>query len=111
MEIVPGTEPVDEAGEWLRERALGQPQEKGLGCVLMFVSVYSGREVWAWVARHERMWKGESMEISKWRRFLPVGSLASTRDRRRTIYSYQHEQLENLKQKSVPLSNDVPVYS
>lgn len=38
----------------------------------------------ACVARQERMWKGESMEISKWRRF--VGSWASGLERRITIY-------------------------
>jgi hypothetical protein len=31
------------------------------------------------------MWKGESIEISKWRRFLPVGSVVSGFERRITI--------------------------
>ncbi len=37
----------------------------------------------AWVARHDRMWKGESMEISKCRRF--DGSVSSGLERRITI--------------------------
>ena len=39
--------------------------------------------MFAWVARQERMLKGESIEISKWRRL--VGSSVSGRERRITI--------------------------
>lgn len=44
---------------------------------------YAGRDVLACVARHDRMLKGESMDISKWRRLF--GSLSSGRDSRITI--------------------------
>lgn len=54
--------PVDEAGDI--EAAFGHPHSytvpRGVGPLW-----YSGSEVWFCVARHERMWKGESMEISK----------------------------------------------
>ena len=40
--------------------------------------------MFAWVAWQERMWKGESMEISKCRRL--VGSTASGFDRRMTSW-------------------------
>ena len=73
-----------EVGELRRRGALGQPHsysevpleaDSGL--------VYAGNDVFACVARHDRMWKGESMEISKCLR-LP-GFSASGLERRITI--------------------------
>lgn len=48
---------------------------------------YSGRAVFAWVARQLRTVKGESMLISKCRRRLPAGSSGSSREMRITIWS------------------------
>lgn len=48
---------------------------------------YAGRAVFAPVAWHERMWNGESMEISKCRRF--EGSLGSVLLSRITIYGFR----------------------
>lgn len=65
--------------------APGQPQE----CSSWMTtgsedgSLYAGRKMFPCVALQERMWKGESIEISKWRRF--VGSFSSVFDRRITI--------------------------
>lgn len=80
MELNVGTRPV---GEVRRTGALGQPHSgtralprEGSG------PEYAGSAVFACVAWQERIWNGESMEISKCRRF--VGSVASGRERRIT---------------------------
>lgn len=58
-------------GELRRRAAPGQPQSyKWVPLTPDSGDVYAGREMFACVALHERMWNGESMEISKWRRFV-----------------------------------------
>lgn len=80
MELKVGTKPV---GELRRMGALGHPHSgirvppsAGSG------DEYAGSAVLACVAWHERMWNGESMEISKCRRL--VESVASGLERRMT---------------------------
>lgn len=65
--------------------APGQPQEYSSWITAGSEdgSLYAGRKMFPCVALQERMWKGESMEISKCRRF--VGSFSSGFDRRITI--------------------------
>lgn len=75
---------ASETGELRRFAAPGHPQSNR--CALFPLcsgDVYAGSEMLFCVARQERMWNGESIEISKCRRF--VGSLASGFDRRMTI--------------------------
>jgi len=72
-------------GEFLRLGAPGQPHSKcSVSRLTDSGEVYAGRAVFACVAWQERMLKGESIEISKCRRF--VGSTASGLDKRITIY-------------------------
>ena len=72
-------------GEFLRLGAPGQPHSKcSVSRLADSGEVYAGRAVFACVAWQERMLKGESIEISKCRRF--VGSTASGLDKRITIY-------------------------
>ena len=80
-----GTLPLDDAGDTLVAAALGQPQTCCRLWSPVFSPEYSGSARLACVARQLRIVKGESMEISKWRRFLPVGSSVSNRDMRITI--------------------------
>jgi hypothetical protein len=83
MELRVGTKPV---GEVRRVGALGHPHS-GIRVPLIAGSgdEYAGSAVFAWVAWHERMWKGESIEISKCR--LLDGSTASGFERRMTSWS------------------------
>jgi hypothetical protein len=73
-------------GEVRRAGALGQPHS---GIRVSFIAgsgdEYAGSAVFACVAWHERIWKGESIEISKCR--LLDGSTASGFDRRMTSWS------------------------
>lgn len=66
--------------------APGQPQEYSSWMIAGSEdgSLYAGRKMFPCVALQERMWKGESIEISKCRRLF--GSFSSTFDRRITIY-------------------------
>lgn len=80
IELSVGTKPV---GEVRRTGALGHPHSgtrvppsTGPG------DEYAGSAVFACVAWQDKMWKGESMEISKWR--LLVGSAISGFDSRMT---------------------------
>ena len=83
IELNVGTKPE---GEVRRIGALGQPHS-GIRVPLDAGSgeEYAGSAVFACVAWHERMWNGESMEISKCRLF--VGSTASGFERRITSLS------------------------
>ena len=62
---------TNDVGEFRRLAAPGQPQSYSEALVLPpSGELYAGSEIFAWVARHERMWKGESIEISKCLRLL-----------------------------------------
>lgn len=75
-------------GEWCRLTASGHPQSAtDMSCWAISGAEYAGSDVLACVARHERIWNGESIDISKCRRFL--GSTASGFDKRSTIYTCQ----------------------
>jgi len=82
IELSVGTKLV---GELRRIGALGQPHS-GTRAPLRAGSgdEYAGNDVFACVAWHDRMWNGESMEISKCRLF--VGSVASGFERRMTSF-------------------------
>jgi hypothetical protein len=68
----------------LRNVAPGHPQSySSAGELPMPPDEYAGRDVLACVARHDRMLKGESMDISKCRRVF--GSFSSGRDNLITI--------------------------
>jgi hypothetical protein len=80
MEDSVGTKP---AGEVRRTGALGHPHSGTCDPLIAGSGdEYAGSDVFACVAWHERIWKGESMEISKCR--LLVGSVASGLERRIT---------------------------
>ncbi len=73
-----------EDGELRRRGAPGQPHDEcSVRSVVDSGEEYAGRAMLAWVARQERMWKGESMEISKCR--LLEGSATSGLDSLMTI--------------------------
>jgi hypothetical protein len=64
---------------------LGQPQTCCWPVLDEFMFEYCGSIRLSRVARQLRMVNGESIEISKWRLFLPSGSSWSRRDIRITI--------------------------
>lgn len=71
-------------GEFRRRGASGHPHEEcSVSKVVDSGDEYAGRAMFAWVARQERIWKGESIEISKCLRF--VGSVTSGFDNLITI--------------------------
>ena len=75
-----------EGGEFRRRAAPGHPHSYSeAGRLPPSGEPYAGNEMFAWVARQERMWKGESIEISKCLR-LP-GSFTSGFDNRMTIWT------------------------
>lgn len=81
----------EDGGEELRLRVEVQAQEfwetgegEGEEHEISAEEWYSGRVVFVVLARQERMLKGESIEISKWRRL--EGSAGSVLDRRITIW-------------------------
>ena len=77
-------------GEFRRLGAPGQPHEEcSVSRVVDSGEEYAGRAMLACVARQERMWNGESMEISKCLRF--VGSTASGLDNLITICELQDQ--------------------
>ena len=81
----PFSEGSSDDGEFLLRGAPGQPQEEcSVRRVVDSGDEYAGKAMLAWVARQERMWKGESMEISKCLRLL--GSFTSGFDSLSTIY-------------------------
>lgn len=79
--------------------APGQPQEYSSWMIAGSEdgSLYAGRKMFPCVALQDRMWKGESIEISKCRRF--VGSFSSVLDRRITIYSISKDTILRIGQK------------
>lgn len=82
-----GTLPLEDDGDVsFMTAAFGHPQSKVLLGLPVLESEYWGRDVYSRVAKHDRIWNGESMEISKWRRFVPVGSSVSNLERRMTIF-------------------------